>query len=393
MGRPVTASLVLCLISLATCSLSTRADGLWRGLEQAAMRGRLLADAAAPGGGVVPIHMWGDGYVANITIGTPPQPASAIIDINGYSVWTQCKQCSSCFKQELPLFDRSASSTFKPEPCSSARCKSVPTAKCTGDGMCGYEDEYTSGIGGTDTFTIGTATASLAFGCVLASDYNTLGGPSGFIGLGRAPWSLVSQMNLTRFSYCLAPHETGKNSKLFLGSSAKLAAGGNGTSTPFVKTPPDDYFSDYMLQLEGINAGDVAYKPQNDSTVIVSTFWPVSFLVDSAYQAIEKAVTAALGAPMEKPPKPFDLCFKKAKISDAPDVVFMFQGGAALTVPPSKYLLGNNTACLSIWRSARLNLTDGISILGSFQQENTHLLFDLKEGTLSFEPADCSSLN
>uniref|UniRef100_A0A0D9XLY4 Xylanase inhibitor N-terminal domain-containing protein n=1 Tax=Leersia perrieri TaxID=77586 RepID=A0A0D9XLY4_9ORYZ len=64
-----------------------------------------------------------------------------------------------------------------------------------------------------------------------------MAGPSGFVGVAGTPWSLVSQMNATAFSYCLAPPESGKKSRLFLGAGGKTAAT---TTTPFVKTLPDD---------------------------------------------------------------------------------------------------------------------------------------------------------
>ncbi|XP_006662008.1 aspartic proteinase nepenthesin-1-like [Oryza brachyantha] len=408
MGRPMAAKLLLmlCLIALTTCSLSPRraaalrVHGLRRGLEQAT-RGRLLADATE-GGAVVPIH-WSQAelnYVANFTVGTPPQPASAVIDLAGELVWTQCKQCQRCFGQDLPLFDPAASSTYRAEPCGTALCESVPkdSRNCSGN-VCTYAASTNAGdtVGkvGVDTFAVGTAKASLAFGCVVESDIDTMGGPSGFVGLGRTPWSLVAQTNVTAFSYCLAPHDAGKNSALFLGSSAKLA-GGNSASTPFVTTSGDDLSNYYKIHLEGLKAGDVVIPlPPSGSTVLLDTFSPVTFLVDGAYQAVKKAVTAAVGAsPTATPVDPFDLCFPKASASSAPDLVFTFQGAAALTVPPSNYLLDykNGTVCLAMLSSARLNSTE-LSVLGSLQQENFHMLFDLDKQTLSFQPADCSKLS
>uniref|UniRef100_A0A0E0BD73 Peptidase A1 domain-containing protein n=1 Tax=Oryza glumipatula TaxID=40148 RepID=A0A0E0BD73_9ORYZ len=403
------ATLVLVMCS-AACSLArAHGGGLRRGVERANMRGRLLADAAAAGGGggVVPIYWSQPLYMANLTIGTPPQPASAIIHLAGEFVWTQCSPCRRCFKQDLPLFNRSASSTYRPEPCGTALCESVPASTCSGDGVCSYEVETmfgdTSGIGGTDTFAIGTATASLAFGCAMDSNIKQLLGASGVVGLGRTPWSLVGQMNATAFSYCLAPHgAAGKKSALLLGASAKLAGGKSAATTPLVNTSDDS--SDYMIHLEGIKFGDVIIAPPpNGSVVLVDTIFGGSFLVDAAFQAIKKAVTVAVGAaPMATPTKPFDLCFPKAAAAAGansslplPDVVLTFQGAAALTVPPSKYMYdaGNGTVCLAMMSSAMLNLTTELSILGRLHQEDIHFLFDLEKETLSFEPADCSSLS
>uniref|UniRef100_A0A0E0MA68 Peptidase A1 domain-containing protein n=1 Tax=Oryza punctata TaxID=4537 RepID=A0A0E0MA68_ORYPU len=402
MGRPVTTLLVLCLISVTTRAAAFRVHDLRRGLEQATMRGRLLADATE-GGAVVPIH-WTQAmnYIANFTIGTPPQPSSAVIDLAGELVWTQCKQCSHCFEQDMPLFDPTASNTYRAEACGTPLCESIPndSRNCSGN-VCMYEASTnagdTGGKVGTDTFAVGTAKARLAFGCVVASDIDTMDGPSGIVGLGRTPWSLVAQTGVAAFSYCLSPHDAGKNSALFLGSSAKLAGAGKTASTPFVNISENDMSNYYKVHLEGLKAGDAMIPlPPSGSTVLLDTFSPISFLVDGAYQAIKKAVTAAVGAsPMATPVKPFDLCFPKAGTSGAPDLVFTFKGGAAMTVPASNYLLDykNGTVCLAMLSSARLNSTTELSLLGSFQQENIHFLFDLEKETLSFQPADCTKLS
>uniref|UniRef100_A0A0D3HG32 Peptidase A1 domain-containing protein n=1 Tax=Oryza barthii TaxID=65489 RepID=A0A0D3HG32_9ORYZ len=355
--------LLMCLIPL------TRAHELRRGLE--------LADdatTARPGGVTVPVHFSQAFYVVNLTIGTPPQPVSAIIDIGGELVWTQCSQhCRRCFKQDLPLFDTNASSTFRPEPCGAAVCESIPTRSCAGDGggACGYE-------------------ASTSVRAHRREDRHRR----------RRRWDgghgeARLRMNATAFSYCLAPPDTGKSSALFLGASAKLAGAGKGAgTTPFVKTstPPNSGLSrSYLLRLEAIRAGNATIAmPQSGNTIMVSTATPVTALVDSVYRDLRKAVADAVGAaPVPPPVQNYDLCFPKASASGgAPDLVLAFQGGAEMTVPVSSYLFdaGNDTACVAILGSPALG---GVSILGSLQQVNIHLLFDLDKETLSFEPADC----
>uniref|UniRef100_A0A0D9XLY3 Peptidase A1 domain-containing protein n=1 Tax=Leersia perrieri TaxID=77586 RepID=A0A0D9XLY3_9ORYZ len=422
MGSPVagTTLFILCLISLTT---TFAAAAFWpydlrQGLEQA-VRGRLLAGSGG-GGAVVPISWSHAHYVANFTIGSPPQPASGIIDLSGELVWTQCAQCKlrrgGCFKQELPLFDPAKSNTYKTEPCGTDLCDSIPpdsrNCSSSGDGknVCVYAADTrggeTGGVVGTDVFAVGsTANASLAFGCVVDSDIDAaagLDGASGFVGLGRTPWSLVSQTGVAAFSYCLAGAGKG-NSALFLGDAAKLTAGKSAPTTPFVNISggDDEAFDNYYkVRLDGVKAGDaVIALPAGGSVVLLDTYSPVTFLVDGAYQALKKAVTVAVGgAPTAAPLKPFDVCFPKSSAGGAPELVLTFQGGAAMRVPPASYLLddGNGGVCLAILSSARLRLPrelEGISILGSLQQENIHLLFDLEKKTLSFEPADCSKLN
>ncbi|KAF2907605.1 endoglucanase 18-like [Oryza sativa Japonica Group] len=111
----------------------------------------------------------------------------------------------------------------------------------------------TGGKVGTDTFAVGTAKANLAFGCVVASNIDTMDGSSGIVGLGRTPWSLVTQTGVAAFSYCLAPHDAGKNNALFLGSTAKLAGGGKTASTPFVNISGNDLSNYYKVLLSRVS--------------------------------------------------------------------------------------------------------------------------------------------
>nr|ABA97969.1 Glycosyl hydrolase family 9 protein, expressed [Oryza sativa Japonica Group] len=140
-------------------------------------------------------------------------------------------------------------------------CESISNDihNCSGN-VCMYEASTnagdTGGKVGTDTFAVGTAKANLAFGCVVASNIDTMDGSSGIVGLGRTPWSLVTQTGVAAFSYCLAPHDAGKNNALFLGSTAKLAGGGKTASTPFVNISGNDLSNYYKVQLEVLKAGD-----------------------------------------------------------------------------------------------------------------------------------------
>ncbi|CAN1245125.1 Aspartic proteinase CDR1 [Linum grandiflorum] len=55
----------------------------------------------------------------NISLGTPPFSIVAIADTGSDIIWTQCKPCVGCYKQDAPLFDPKSSSTYKTVSCSS----------------------------------------------------------------------------------------------------------------------------------------------------------------------------------------------------------------------------------------------------------------------------------
>uniref|UniRef100_J3MLK7 Peptidase A1 domain-containing protein n=1 Tax=Oryza brachyantha TaxID=4533 RepID=J3MLK7_ORYBR len=89
-------------------------------------------------------------------------------------------------------------------------------------------------------------------------------------------------------------------------------------------------------------------------------------------------VDVAIGTP---PPPP-------AAAVDVPRLVLHFDG-ADMELPRESYVVEDPSAgvlCLGMV-SAR-----GMSVLGSMQQQNMHVLYDLRRGLLSFEPAKCGDL-
>lgn len=74
--------------------------------------------------------------------------------------------------------------------------------------------------------------------------------------------------------------------------------------------------------------------------------------------------------------------------SFVPTLVFHFSGGADMALPPENYWapIDKSTACMAIFEAFE------ISIIGNFQQQNMHLLFDIGKGQLSFQTANCSTL-
>ena len=65
-------------------------------------------------------------YVMELSLGTPPQKFSTIVDTGSDLTWVQCSPCSVCFEQPNPLFDPRASSTYSQTKCDNGLCK-VPT--------------------------------------------------------------------------------------------------------------------------------------------------------------------------------------------------------------------------------------------------------------------------
>ncbi|CAN1794012.1 Aspartic proteinase CDR1 [Linum perenne] len=141
-------------------------------------------------------------YLVNISLGTPPFPIVAIADTGSDIIWTQCKPCANCYKQDAPLFDPKSSSTYKTVSCSSNACNSLQSdgSSCSSNGqVCQYQVSYgdqshTQGDVASETLTLAsTAVPKTIIGCGHdnAGTFDSKG--SGIVGLGGGSASLVSQ--------------------------------------------------------------------------------------------------------------------------------------------------------------------------------------------------------
>jgi hypothetical protein len=89
-----------------------------------------------------------------------------------------------------------------------------------------------------------------------------------------------------------------------------------------------------------------------------------------------------------------DLCYNAASFrggassSVVPALSFVFRGGARMDLPLPNYFipLQGNVICLALAPSL------DISIIGNVQQQNFHVLYDLRRQLISFTPASCDSL-
>ncbi|CAO2042467.1 unnamed protein product [Urochloa humidicola] len=377
-----------------------------------AVSSKKAAAAASPGGDLqVPVHAGNGEFLMDLAIGTPALSYAAIVDTGSDLVWTQCKPCQECFKQSTPVFDPSSSSTYTPVPCSSDLCGDLPTSTCTSASRCGYTYTYgdassTQGVLATETFTLAKSKLpGVAFGCGDTNEGDGFSQGAGLVGLGRGPLSLVSQLGLDKFSYCLTSLDdsTGK-SPLLLGSVADISeskATAPVQSTPLVKNPSQPSF--YYVTLTGLTVGSThitlptsAFAIQDDGTggVIVDSGTSITYLDVVGYRALKKAFVAQMSLPVADGSETgLDLCFRApAKGVDevkVPKLVFHFEGGADLDLPAENYMVldsGSGVLCVTVGASR------GLSIIGNFQQQNFQFVYDVAGDTLSFAPVQCAKL-
>ncbi|XP_072957898.1 aspartic proteinase nepenthesin-1-like [Typha angustifolia] len=350
------------------------------------------------------IHWGSASYIMDFAIGTPGQVSSVLVATGSDLIWTQCQPCSRCFPQSTPIYDPAKSSTFKKLPCDGALCQALPDPSCNPD--CSYSYSYltgssTRGVLASETFTLGStdpvSIPDIGFGC---STLNI--GPqdssSGILGLGRGPLSLVSQLDVGKFSYCLTSYLDNSTSPLLLGSTANL----NGIatqSTPFVTNPTIPYLSSfYYLSLKGITVGKTlvpisktAFQLNADGSggFIIDSTTTITYLIEEAYQLVKQEFISQMTFPPVEVTGALDICFEippSTSSVSVPKLVFHFEG-ADMELPAANYFIFYETyLCLM------MNSLKGASIFGNFQQQNMHILYDLANGALSFEPAECNKL-
>jgi len=137
---------------------------------------RRRSSRRATSAGIPILDQGGDSsYIANLTIGTPPQSFEVVLDTGSSDLWLPGSNCPTCTAGS-PIFDTSTSSTFKGTPTSSSLGSEVSIAYGSGE---------VRGTLGSDTVTMGGSTVpSQTFLTVDAMTTGLVNAPvSGLMGL------------------------------------------------------------------------------------------------------------------------------------------------------------------------------------------------------------------
>ncbi|TVT98406.1 hypothetical protein EJB05_56292, partial [Eragrostis curvula] len=334
------------------------------------------------------------GYDMEVSIGTPPQQLTAQADTGSDLVWAKCAPCTSCTPPGSP-FHPMQSSSFSKMPCSDRLCMALESQnqpRCvSGDSECDYVYPYgsgdhdTEGYMGTETFTLGSdAVQGIGFGCTTRSNGN-YGTGSGLVGLGRGPLSLVSQLSVGAFSYCLNP-DTSMASPLLFGSMATFS--GDGVQSTRLLESNDTF---YRVNLKSITVGSTTTPVTGTDGVLFDSGTTFTMLTEPAYTAARTAIqTQTTSLPPAADSSRLGPCFQASDddITNAvPSMVLHFDG-ADMMLPVTNYFaeVGNGVVCWVVQPSSSL------SIIGNIMQTNYHIQYDLDQKMLSFQPANCNSM-
>ncbi|XP_057978931.1 aspartic proteinase PCS1-like [Malania oleifera] len=364
----------------------------------------------------------------SLTVGTPPQPVTMVLDTGSELSWLHCKK----YDRNLTfIFNPSRSSSYSTFSCSSPTC-TTRTKDFTTPASCGpnkrchatlsYADaSSTEGTLAADTFRIGTsALPSTVFGCMdsgTSSNIEEDSKTTGLMGMNRGSLSFVTQMGFKKFSYCISGRDS-SGVLLFGDASFKWLRPLNYTPL-FQMSTPLPYFNRvaYTVHLEAIK---VSGKPlrisksllEPDHTgagqTMVDSGTQFTFLLGPVYEALKNEfanhvnrtnrVLKPLGEPNFIFQGAMDLCYRaRKKIRDLrplPAVTLAFRG-AEITVSGKRLLYrvpgqdrgSDSVHCFTFGNSELLGIE--AYLIGNHHQQNVWLEYDLANSRVGFAEVRC----
>ncbi|XP_061353342.1 aspartic proteinase PCS1-like [Gastrolobium bilobum] len=373
----------------------------------------------------------------SITVGKPPQNVSMVIDTGSELSWLHCNNTTTTTNSTTapisrvlpdPFFNPTRSSTFSPISCSSPTCtirtRDFPIpASCDSNNLChatlSYADSSSSeGELASDTFGFGGSdNPGIVFGCMNSSyssnsdeDTNT----TGLMGMNLGSLSLISQLKIPKFSYCISGSDF--SGILILGGS-NFSWVGSLNYTPLVQiSTPLPYFdrAAYTVRLKGIkvsnkllNISGTIFVP--DHTGSGQTMFDLgtqfTFLLGPVYSALRGEFLSQTNNTLRVLDDPnfvfqiaIDLCYRvpmnQSKLPELPSVSLVFEGaemrvsGEQLLYRVPGQIRGNDSVyCFTFGNSDLLGVE--AFIIGHYQQQNMWVEFDVVKSRVGLAHAHC----
>uniref|UniRef100_A0A7N0UQM3 Peptidase A1 domain-containing protein n=1 Tax=Kalanchoe fedtschenkoi TaxID=63787 RepID=A0A7N0UQM3_KALFE len=375
-------------------------------------------------------HSYG-AYSTPLSFGTPPQTIPFVIQTATDFTWLPCTHkyiCKDCNSPPPPpSFIPKASSSARFLPClnpkcgwfhnteASSRCQDCQPESPNCTQVCppyiiSSGSGYTGGVLLSETLDLTPLKPIPDFiiGCSVFSSKQ----PAGVLGLGRGPASFPTQLNLTRFSYCLLSHrfdDTSKTSNLVLdlgGPTTSSQKTPNLSYVQFTRNPPA-FPTYYYLPLRKMTVGGrrvkIPYKFLNPGTdgsggTIIDSGSAFSSMAGDVFAAVStELVTQATyvrDAEMESRTG-LTPCFNVSGIQTVsfPEMSLYFKGGAKMALPLANYFsfMGESSeaVCLTVVKDESGASGGPAVILGNYQMQNFYTEFDLRNGRFGYKPQIC----
>ncbi|KAL0383297.1 UNVERIFIED_CONTAM: Aspartic proteinase nepenthesin-2 [Sesamum calycinum] len=225
---------------------------------------------------------------------------------------------------------------------------------------------------------------------------------NGVLGLGASVLSLITQLQYSKFSYCIGnisdrsyPYNT-----LVIGDRIELI----GYKTPMIIEHK------YYINLESIKIGNKLLdidseifrrKPDYNGGMVLDTGSTYSFIPQVALDQFEgetgKLIDLLLVRNSSIKYREYTrLCYNGVLTRDLtgfPTVQFQFQGDATMELTDENIFQQtyDGTFCLAILPSETLGTS--ISLLGNLMQQYFYIAYDLRDKKLSFQRMDCNTVD
>ncbi|KAI5083570.1 hypothetical protein GOP47_0003313 [Adiantum capillus-veneris] len=337
-------------------------------------------------------------YVAQLHIGTPPQPKLLLLDIAQNSISVQCDEAPNS-DATLPFVPPSSTTFRTVIRGGSPVFVDFPIAKQ----MQLVADSFT--FNATDGINPGqhdVEVKGMKFFCASPSPQQ----PTGVAGLGRGKLALPSALAIhqklpRRFAYCLSGNAQTRT-PLFLGSSNYTFLPGlqfmsNLQHTPLLK--PTKKRTGYRVGLFSVKVGDTTLSIHPKvfrGGLEVSTTEPYTKLVRPAYVALVDAFRRAESGIRRVPARaPFETCYNatglgSTRVGPPVNVIsFVFgdkKGTGAAEWPmygaSSMVFVSEDVMCLGFLDAGPLPAAH--SVLGTYQQQESLVELDLEHNQLAF---------
>ncbi|KAI3728561.1 hypothetical protein L6452_17199 [Arctium lappa] len=373
-------------------------------------------------------------YFMDVFLGTPPKHFSLILDTGSDLNWIQCTPCYDCFEQTGPHYDPTRSSSYRNVTCHDPRCNLVsspdPPKPCRAEAKsqsCPYfywygDSSNTTGDFATETFTVNLTTnvdgrkrehrevevENVMFGC---GHWNRglFHGAAGLLGLGRGPLSFASQLQSLygqSFSYCLVDRNSNSSvsSKLIFGEDKDLLNHPelNFTSLIGGKAPVDVFYYVHIKSMivggETLDIPEQTWdlSPDGFGGTIIDSGTTLSYFADPAYNIIKKSFMGKVkGYPLVHDFPILEPCYNVSGVADyekdLPSFSILFDDGAVWNFPVENYFIKlepEEIVCLAVLGTPR----SALSIIGNYQQQNFHIMYDTKKSRLGFAPTRCADV-
>ncbi|RLN42454.1 hypothetical protein C2845_PM01G43080 [Panicum miliaceum] len=362
-----------------------------------------------------------------ISLGTPAVFNLVTIDTGSTLSWMQCRTCQIRCHTHLPevgpIFDPLNSTTYQHVACSSQDSAAVNErlgvlSGCVEEkdtclyslryGSAGPLAQYSVGRLGKDRLRLALSddygvVDGFVFGC--SEDVRFEGREAGVIGFGNETFSFLNQVMAAQanngyraFSYCF-PGNHGAQGFLSIGPYAK--DGNLGFTNLIFGYDETIRQLDMMVDGQRLDVDPSVYASQ---MMIVDSGTAATFLLAPVFDALDKAVTAAMAARgyarHQLQDEENTVCFWIAagettsddNWSDLPTVELKFTG-TILNLPPQNVFdqrfidADGRLVCLPF--QPRAAGVSGVQILGNKATRSFRIVFDLQARMFGFQPDAC----